>query len=443
MSVTAMTVTSVHPHPNAEALRVYELAAGDVAGLVVVANLEQTYAVGDTVAIARVGALLKDGTKIRKSRLRGVDSFGMALGSTDAAPGADLTEEFCDPAPVSAADASGVQLAKWTSIELLHHVRRTLEATRVLTGDGLPRVTYRAKVKLDGTNAAIHAVADGYAAQSRTRLLTPESDNYGFAAWVHANDAWARALHGQTGRAVVYGEWCGQGIQGRTAIAKADRKVFVVFAIQLGDPSLETARLVVEPERIAAMLPDHPDVFVLPWHGDPVTLDFADVDALRGSAEAINAMVAAVEATDPWVSNAFGIDGVGEGVVLYPVEGVVFDSDGGTDRDAYAELMFKAKGEKHQVTRQRKPAQIDPEVANSIAEFVTLVVTPARLEQGLEQVGGLADMKRMGDFLRWFGGDVRKETAAEMEAAGLEWKQVAKALTQAAQRWFREQNERQ
>ena len=50
---------------------------------------------------------------------------------------------------------------KWTSIGLFHHVLNTL---RFLAAEGelsLPRVRYRAKVKLHGTNAGVQVRADG------------------------------------------------------------------------------------------------------------------------------------------------------------------------------------------------------------------------------------------------------------------------------------------
>lgn len=445
MSILAMTVIRVHDHPNADALRVYELDAPGVEGLVVVANVERCYAPGDVVAIARVGAVLEDGTKIRKSRLRGVDSFGMALGPVDAAPGDDLTARFGAAAPTAAPGVPDVPLAKWASIEQLHAVRLALQARHEATGEALPRVTYRAKVKVDGTNGAIHALPGelapgGFAAQSRTRVLTPDSDNYGFAAWAHGPArGFCAGLFARLGRAVVYGEWCGRGIQKRTAISKIERNAFAVFAVQLGDPSRDTARLLVEPARLRALLPAHPDVLVLPWHGEPVELDFSDVERLRAGAERIEAMVAEVEAVDPWVSEVFGLRGLGEGVVLYPQEGVAWDADGSTDRDRYVDLMLKAKGEEHRVNRQRRAAQIDPEVARSVDELVALVVTPARLEQALEQVLGsdVVDVSRMGELLRWVSHDVRKESVAELAAAGLEWAQVSKAVDRAAQRWLR------
>lgn len=427
-----MVVARVLPHPNADSLRIYEMNAPSIEGLVVVGNLEADYAVGDVVAVARVGAQLPDGTEIRKTRLRGVDSFGLTLGRCDAAPGTDLTAELGGTAAPAHPEHAGVTLAKWASIELLQHVRSDLAAS----GMQPPAPTYRAKIKLDGTNAALHSRADGFVAQSRTRLLTPEDDNYGFAAWAQRERAWTGGLYERLGPAVVYGEWCGQGIQKRTAISNVPRNVFAVFAIQLGDPGRDSARLVVEPERITAMLPEHADVFVLPWYGEPITLDFGDETELKAAVERLNAMVEEVERCDPWVADVFGIEGIGEGMVLYPIDGVRYDEDDAADRDQLAALMFKAKGDKHRVARQKKAVVIDPEVAQSIDDFVSMMLTPARLEQGLEAIGGVADMRKLGDFLRWVGQDVRKESVRELQASGLEWKQVARKLSEAAKAWF-------
>ena len=46
-------------------------------------------------------------------------------------------------------------------------------------------------------------------AQSRTRLITPENDNYGFAKWVKSNSEELLSL----GDGYHFGEWWGQGIQ--------------------------------------------------------------------------------------------------------------------------------------------------------------------------------------------------------------------------------------
>ena len=65
--------------------------------------------------------------------------------------------------------------------------------------------------KIDGTNALVWVSDDGATvrAGSRTRWITPEDDNYGFAKWVEANAEELRRL----GPGYHYGEWWGQGIQ--------------------------------------------------------------------------------------------------------------------------------------------------------------------------------------------------------------------------------------
>ena len=79
--------------------------------------------------------------------------------------------------------------------------------------------------KLDGTNAQICIGEDGsFQVGSRTRWITPEDDNFGFAAWAYANKDELMKLG--TGR--HFGEWWGQGIQRKYGM---DRKVFSLFNV--------------------------------------------------------------------------------------------------------------------------------------------------------------------------------------------------------------------
>ncbi|MFJ6720508.1 RNA ligase family protein [Streptomyces sp. NPDC091259] len=65
--------------------------------------------------------------------------------------------------------------------------------------------------KIDGTNAAVHIDDAGrVAAQSRNRIITPESDNFGFATWVHEHAADLACI---LGPGLHFGEWWGRGIQ--------------------------------------------------------------------------------------------------------------------------------------------------------------------------------------------------------------------------------------
>jgi hypothetical protein len=78
--------------------------------------------------------------------------------------------------------------------------------------------------KIDGTNAAVVITEAGHVyAQSRTRILTPQSDNFGFRAWVDAN---AAALIYALGIGTHFGEWWGKGIQ--RGYGKSD-KTFSLF----------------------------------------------------------------------------------------------------------------------------------------------------------------------------------------------------------------------
>lgn len=64
--------------------------------------------------------------------------------------------------------------------------------------------------KIDGTNAQVIISEDGLvAAGSRTRYLTLDNDNYGFARWVQENKTDLLKL----GPGRHFGEWWGNGIQ--------------------------------------------------------------------------------------------------------------------------------------------------------------------------------------------------------------------------------------
>lgn len=79
---------------------------------------------------------------------------------------------------------------KWPKIQQFHNIRKELQAKKehaISVGKYDPTYTkrvYTPKIKLDGTNAAIQFKDGKIQAQSRSRMITPEDDNYGFARWV-------------------------------------------------------------------------------------------------------------------------------------------------------------------------------------------------------------------------------------------------------------------
>lgn len=80
--------------------------------------------------------------------------------------------------------------------------------------------------KIDGTNASVYIPEDGgpLMVGSRTRWITPEADNFGFARWVAENEQELRGL----GPGLHFGEWWGLGIQRGYG---QDRKRFSLFNV--------------------------------------------------------------------------------------------------------------------------------------------------------------------------------------------------------------------
>lgn len=96
--------------------------------------------------------------------------------------------------------------------------------------------------KIDGTNGAIGIVnltdhprgdhrvhevsyAVGIYAQSRTRIITPDNDNHGFARWVWDNGS---TLVSDLGPGLHFGEWWGSGINRGYGLTKGE-KFFSLF----------------------------------------------------------------------------------------------------------------------------------------------------------------------------------------------------------------------
>jgi hypothetical protein len=106
--------------------------------------------------------------------------------------------------------------------------------------------------KLDGTNASITITEDGqFLTGSRTRWITPEEDNYGFAKWARANQDELMKL----GVGTHFGEWWGQGIQRNYSLRE---KRFSLFnTTRWSDGEVRPACCSIAPVLYAGPLEDH------------------------------------------------------------------------------------------------------------------------------------------------------------------------------------------
>lgn len=81
--------------------------------------------------------------------------------------------------------------------------------------------------KIDGTNAQILITEDGQVfTGSRTRWITPQDDNFGFAKWVEQNKQEILKL----GIGRHFGEWWGNGIQRGYDLPKGEKR-FSLFNV--------------------------------------------------------------------------------------------------------------------------------------------------------------------------------------------------------------------
>ena len=324
---------------------------------------------------------------------------------------------------------------KFTSIENFSHVCRGQDFF-----DNRAVVYYGAKIKLHGTNAAVRITSSGsgsvtVTAQSRSRDITPDADNYGFARWVNDNkDAWGTTVEDDSD-ITFFGEWAGKGIQKGDAVTKLDQKYFFVFAVQV------EGVMITKPADIEDRIPDLDDILVLPW--DMMftqAVDFNDHAACQSFADRLNEQVKLIGERDPFIYGIFGVDGPGEGWVVSPIYNPGEDPmEGKLDRYWYNTLAFKVKTEAHMVQKTKKAASKDVEVPAGVPEFVEMFVTPVRCEQGVtEACGGNVFLDNIGLFLKWIGQDIKKESVPELADAGLKWKDVTRSVTKAAREWFLE-----
>lgn len=93
MPVYAMKVVAKAAHEKTDQLFIYTFESPEQGTRTIVANLTNTYEVGDVAGIAVEGTVLP-GVVIKPRKVFGVHSQGMAMGKVDAELDADLTEYF-------------------------------------------------------------------------------------------------------------------------------------------------------------------------------------------------------------------------------------------------------------------------------------------------------------------------------------------------------------
>lgn len=272
-----------------------------------------------------------------------------------------------------------------------------------------PTLEFVGTVKLHGTNAGIVKYKDRIEFQSRERIITPLSDNMGFASKYTGVDLDSIFSKFEFDDYVaIYGEWCGASIQKGVALSQLQDKRFVIFAVDV-DGEWQDFDETLRDESL--------NIFnVFQFFTYPVSIDFNQPELIQNK---LIELTLQVEEECP-AGRFFGVSGIGEGIVFECVSN--------------KKLRFKSKGEKHSISKVKTLNAINPEVIENVAKFVEYAVTENRLNQGLENVE--LDVKKTGDFIKWVSSDIIKEELDVLQANNLEYKNVASQVALKAKQFF-------
>lgn len=291
-----------------------------------------------------------------------------------------------------------------------------------------PKLLYSCTVKTHGTNAAVRLEIDGSLTfQSRNRIITPQNDNAGFAEWAdRKRDFFVDALssiHERDGDVItVYGEWCGRNIQQGVAVNNLSKR-FIAFGIRIGNS--ETQRWV---DSYLEEF-DSPEDLIFNTKQFPIELIEIDFNKPALVTQQLSELATKIGDKCP-VGSYFGVEGIGEGVVCRPVDPDFQDS----------RFWFKVKDPRHSTTKTKRLIAVDPELASSVDEFVDMVLTETRLNQGVqylkEMSGKEPSIKNTGTFLQWISKDIIDEEADRLRDSMLPRKQVMKTIGRKARLWY-------
>lgn len=341
-------------------------------------------------------------------------------------------------------------LNKFQKIPQFRNVVKHVQKWSDYNGKPFPTLNFEGTVKLHGTNAAI-----GYAGrnfngsldktgemwcQSRSRIITPTDDNAGFAKFFYELDEDLKYMilhllirglgddldlsHSEI---IVYGEWCGEGIQKGVAISELE-KFFVIFSIKINGKLYPCQEL---NEELYEKFNTYRIFFITQFPKYTISIDFGHPEA---SAEKMMSIVNEEIEPECPVGKFFGVSGIGEGIVW-------MTDEKSTEMLGGEPSLFKVKGERHSVTKvnssMKKMVPIDPEKVESVKEFVDYSVTENRLQQGLNEIG--LNQKTVGTFIGWVNRDISTEEGDVLVKNGLTMREVGRMVSNKARAWYLDQ----
>lgn len=323
-----------------------------------------------------------------------------------------------------------MQFIKFPSIEQFRHVVKDIthdttfagldeNAQPIYVNSLLPTVEATLTIKLHGTNAAIGYDGINLWSQSRNRILTISNDHLSFASYVanHKSQIITTLQQHSLTNHVLFGEWCGKGIQKGVGVSELPR-MFVAFALY----DLALNKFIDLPHSL--FNPDMRLYNIYQFQTYQLTIDFTKASLAQ---KELTAIVQNVEKQCP-VALALGKLGIGEGVV-------------GSFTYNDKRYRFKVKGEEHFKASIKAPKLVNIENLDTINKCVQEITHVWRCNQALTEIFGpnfetTIDIRKIGDYFKWIMQDTIKEESDILEKYNLTMKDVQRALTQHAKEHF-------
>lgn len=281
-----------------------------------------------------------------------------------------------------------------------------------------PILSFEGTVKLNGTNAAIVKYKNGeYKFQSRERELSLDFDNDNFMKEMSNKDYQKLFDKIQfNDYTVIFGEWCGKGIQKGMAINQLPR-MFVIFDINIDGQYQDI--------KDYSFIQDNENGIynIMQFKTFNITIDFNNPEK---SVEELTKYTNEVAEECP-VGKYFGVSGFGEGIVWKCC-------------DNGQRYIFKTKNEKYKVSKEKNTVSIEPEVMENIKNFIEYAVTENRLKQGLDKLTELGlpiSIESTGNYIKWVVNDILKEEKDVLIKNNIEIKKINKYISEKVKKyWF-------
>lgn len=317
-------------------------------------------------------------------------------------------------------------MKKFSSIEQFRNVYKNVASWASRNFKPMPTMKFRGTVKLHGTNAGVRrTLSDSgdvtFICQSRNGVKGIGGGHFGFPEHIHGipkdrlNELFNH-IDSQAHKLTIFGEWIGPGIQGGVGIAQLPEKQWVIYSCAIGDDYMAL------PDD--ASLENHNIYNISKCGTYEIEVDFGKPEDAMAEMERLTLEI---EAECPWAA-MHDIKGIGEGIVWTCI-----------DRPGDSDLWFKTKGPKHSVSRVKTVASVKPEEIKGIRELVDSLMTESRMHQGIEYLkeqGLDTEIRNIGVYLKYIGGELQREEIDTIEASGFDWKKVWKTAGNVAKDYF-------